>query len=172
MGGNALLGVVATVVHDIRVGVYYQTYVLGRLELLFQVFHQRRSCLEISLGRHDIIGDVLDSAVRSLFVLLFVLLVQFLDVALADLYQTIGYGEVRLHNIICTHTVLTTVECKFSIQRVRLDQVLQQVGVFLLHITDADGFLPVQPIGLVLLEHRVLLGVVAFLVDGLQQTYY
>ena len=111
-----LFRVVATVVHDIRIGVYHQTYILRGLELVLQTDQELLSCLEIILTRNDIESDILDRTVRGLLVLLFVLFVQRLDVTLAHFDETVCYRVVRLHHILSAHTVLTTVESKLSIQ--------------------------------------------------------
>ena len=167
---NGLFREITTVVHNVRIGVYHEAYVLSRLELLLQIVHQRLCGLEVFLARYDVKRYVFDSAVRSLFVLLFVLFVQFLEVAVAHFNQTVSYAVVGFHGVLCAETVLTAVEGELCIQRVRFEQVLQQVRVFLLHVADANYLLPVQPIGLGLFEVRVLLCVCAFLVNSLQQT--
>ena len=163
---NGLFRIVVTVVHDIRVGVNHQTDVLRRAELILQVRQQGLCCFEVILRRNDVERDILDRAVRGLFVLLFVLLVELLDVALAVLYQTVSYRKIRLSHILCAHAFLACIERKLCVQRVGLQQVLKQRVVFLLHVTDTNHFLPVQPIGLSLLQVRVLLCVLAAVVDS------
>ena len=77
--------------------------------------------------------------------------------------------NLLLHLMIAELSLMTTVECELCLQRVGLKQVLQQVAVFLLQITDTNRFLPVQPIRLSLLEVRVHLCVLALVVDSLEQ---
>ena len=104
--------------------------------------------------------------------MLFVLCVELLDLAVAHLHQAVGYAVVRLHNVLGAHTFLTGVKSVLCVQRVCLQQVLQQRGVFLLHVTHANGFLPVHPIGLGLLQVRVLLCVLAAFVDSGNQVLH
>ena len=169
---NGLLRVVAAVVHDIRIGVHHQADVVRCLELFLQVRQQLLCSLEVLLRRHDVECDVLDRAIRSLLVLLLMLVVEFLDVAVAYLHEAVSHGEIRLHSVLCGHTLLAVVECELGIQRICLEQVLEQGCVFLLHVADTNGFLPVQPVGLGLLEVCVHLRVVATFVDSLQQVHH
>ena len=169
---NRLFRIVATVVHDIRVGVHNQTDIICGFELILQTNQQLLSGFEISLTRYDIECNVLDRTVRGLLVLLFVLLVQCLDLTLAHFDEAVRYRIIRLHYVLGTHTVLTTVESELSIQRVSLDQVLEKIAVFLLQIADTNGFLPVEPIGLSLLEVGILLCIVTAFIDSGDQALH
>ena len=158
---NTLNRVVTAVVVDIRIGIHYFRYVFGGIELVLQ-FNQLILCVFIiSIRRNDVKHQVLDSTVRSLFVQLFVLVVQFLDIALFHLYQAVRNHEVRLHHILCGNAVLTTVESVLSIQAVVGNQVLQQRVVFLLHVRHAKHGLQVVPVFANALEISVLLRVAA-----------
>ena len=50
--------------------------------------------------------------------------------------------------------------------------MLHQRGVFLLHVTDTNSLLPVQPIGLGLLQVSVLLCIFTTFVNGVDQVLY
>ena len=169
--GHVVDAIVTSVVHYVGVEVNYGHHVVGGVELVLHLFHLLRNGHSVLIGRLNGERNISNRAVRLLLVLVLVLLIESLDVGVAYLDERVSHSKIGLVDELDVARGLAAIEGELGIQLVGGDAVREEAHVFLLQIGDANGFLPVVPVGLGLLQVGLVFRILGFLLEAVKELH-